>query len=88
MPINICSNLFDVSIPNVFVMYSSILNYLYNTFELNESKNINNYAEPNVMKENPSLYLFDIVLTTYHFFHELKKYRYTNKYHHDTHRNS
>lgn len=70
MPINICSNLFDVSIPNVFVMYSfwvSILNYLYNTFELNESKNINNNAEPNVMKENPSLYLFDIVLTTYHF---------------------
>lgn len=39
MPINICSNLFDVSISNVFVMYSfwvSILNYLYNTFELNE----------------------------------------------------
>lgn len=51
-------------------------------------KNINNNAEPNVMKENPSLYLFDIVLTTYHFFHKLKKYRYTNKYHHDTHRNS
>lgn len=86
MLINICSNLFDVSILNVFVMYSFwvlILNYLYNIFELNELKNINYNVEFNVMKENLLLYFFDIVLMIYYFFYEFKKYRYMNKYYYD-----